>query len=179
MRLFALLLFFFFGTPIAYITLANVGLETSAGGCFAQLALQLERYGQAETLKYFRGDEIGYQLFEDDIWRSDVIQEIRPDINSVVLADRFITLDQIERIDLGKDPFVQASGIALQTFGAGWAFFGLIGYNIDGDPETQFGRGDIFVSLGSMATGFLLTKLAKRKYKLGQRRRLRIVDLNF
>ncbi|MEM6879052.1 MAG: hypothetical protein AAFY36_15305 [Bacteroidota bacterium] len=163
-----------------FICLSVLFFWTAAGGCFAQLALQLERYGQAETLKFFRGDEISYQLVGDELWRTDPIQEIRYDINSVVLADRFITLEQIERIDLGKDSFLQGAGLALQTFGAGWAFFGLVGYAVDGNPDTRFGRGDIIVSVGSMATGLLLSKvLSKQVYKLGNRRRLRIVDLNF
>lgn len=152
---------------------------TSAGGCLAQIAVQFERYGYDETLKFFRGDEFSYQLREDDIWRTDPIQEIRPDINSLVLANRYISLDQIERINLGKDGFTQGSGIALQTFGAGWALFGLVGYAVDGDPNTRFGTGDAIVSLGSIATGFLLTKLANRKITLSPNKRLRIVDLNF
>ncbi|MEM6397596.1 MAG: hypothetical protein AAF741_14695 [Bacteroidota bacterium] len=164
MRLFTLSVFFFC---------------TSAGSCLAQLAVQFERSGYDETLKFFRGDEFSYQLLEDDIWRTDLIQEIRPDINSLVFANRYVSLDQIEQINLGKDGFTQGSGIALMTFGAGWGFFGLVGYAVDGDPETRFQTGDAIVSLGSIAAGFLLTKLANRKIKLSPNKRLRIVDLNF
>ena len=149
------------------------------GSAQAQLTLLLERSGQDQADRRFEGDELRFRLTGDKLWREGIIQEIRPDINSLVINDRYVSLTEIDQLDLGNSPVIYAGGLGLQTFGLGWGFFALVGYATDGNSETSISGGDVLVASTAFISGFIISKLARRRYRVNRNRRLRIVDLTF
>jgi len=119
-------------------------------------------------------------MLGDNFWQNGPITELRPDIQAMVINDRFIMLDQIESVKFSGSSFANGAGYSLMIFGLSWSAFAGIGYNTDGDPNTQYGAMDLGVTAVAFGAGVLLRKLfASRKYKLNQRKRLRVVDLTF
>ncbi|MEM7572228.1 MAG: hypothetical protein AAF433_04990 [Bacteroidota bacterium] len=161
------------------LLLSLVFLVSLANGLQAQLTLLLERSGQDQSERRFEGDQLRYRLAGDRLWREGAIQEMRPDINSLVINDRYVKLSDIEQLDLGNARFLYAGGLGLQTFGVGWGFFALVGYATDGNSETSISGADLMVAGTAFVTGFIISKLARRRFKVNRNRRLRIVDLTF
>lgn len=145
----------------------------------AQRVLLFERLTDSKSARMYEGDVIRFKLAGDKFWQSGPIREMRPDIQALVINDRFIMLDEIAAVDRGGT-LARVGGYSLMTFGAGWSLFALVGYNTDGDPSSQYSGFDATVSATSLASGFLLNKLfGRNRFRPGKTRRLRIVDLNF
>jgi hypothetical protein len=145
----------------------------------AQRVLLFEKLTESKSERLYEGDVLRYKLKEEDYWREGYIREMRPDIQALVINDGFVMLDDIAVVDRGTT-FAAKAGLGLITFGVGWSAFALIGYNTDGDPNTQYSGGDAAVTATSVATGFLLWKiLGTRRFKPGKYKRLRIVDVTF
>lgn len=146
----------------------------------AQRVLLLEKSGQSKAERLLEGESLTYRIRGDKFWQQGVIDELRPDIQAVVMSDRFIMLDEVEALRFGGSAFGNGVGYSLMTFGVGWSAFALVGYATDGDPETAYSRDDLAVTLVGLGTGFLLRKIfARRRFKINNRKRLRIVDLTF
>ena len=146
----------------------------------AQRVLLLEKYGQSKSQRLVEGDGLTFRMKGDNFWQSGVITELRPDIQAIVMNERFVMIDEIEALRLSGSGFANYAGLTLMTFGAGWSFFGLVGYPLDGNPETNYGTFDLTITATAVASGFLLRQLfARKKMKLNKRNRLRIVDLTF
>ena len=144
-----------------------------------QRVLLFEQLTKSKSARVGEGDRLRFRLEGDNFWQEGYIRELRPDIQAIVINDRFIMLDEIEVIDLGGT-LAGVAGIGLMTFGASWSVFALVGYNTDGDPSTQYSGLDATVTGVSVAAGFALWKLlGQRRFRPGKTRRLRIVDLNF
>lgn len=126
------------------------------------------------------GDGLTFRMKGDNFWQSGQITELRPDIQAIVMNERFILINEIEALRLNGSGFLNYAGLALMTFGVSWSAFALVGYATDGDPSTSYGAYDVTISATTIVSGFLLRKLfARKKMKLNERNRLRIVDLNF
>lgn len=146
----------------------------------AQRVLLLEKSGQNTAEKITEGSGIVYRIKGDDFWQEGYIDELRPDIQAMVINDRFVMLDQIEALKFPGARLGGAAGLSLVTFGLGWSTFALVGYATDGDPETAYSRRDLGVTLVSVGTGLLLRQIFQsKKYKVSERKRLHIVDLTF
>ena len=146
----------------------------------AQRVLLLEKSGQNTAEKITEGSEITYRIKGDDFWQEGYIDELRPDIQAMVINDRFVMLDEVEALKFPGARFGGAAGTSLITFGLGWSTFALLGYATDGNPETSYGNRDLTVTLVSVGAGLLLRKIFQnRKYKVSDRKRLRVVDLTF
>ena len=146
----------------------------------AQRVLLVERLNSAYTEKLFIGNYIQYRLVDEKGWREREIYDLREDQQLIVLADRYLSLDQIDRIRFRR-PWASALGAVFLTFGASWSGFAAIGYAVDGDPETRYGRGDAIVTGVSVGLGLLMLKLRNQNVRFGKgkRNRLRIVDISF
>lgn len=151
-----------------------------AGALLSQRVLLLEKSGQNTSQKLFEGDGLTFRMKGDKFYQEGMISELRPDIQAMVINDRFIMIEEIESLRFNGSGVLNYAGLSLMTFGAGWSLFAAVGYAVDGDPSTSYSGFDLTVSATSLATGFLLRKLfAKRKFKLNGRKRLRVVDLSF
>ncbi|MEL6141429.1 MAG: hypothetical protein AAFU67_07405 [Bacteroidota bacterium] len=139
-----------------------------------------EEANKSKADRMLEGESITFRMQGDNFWQSGLITELRPDIQAMIINERYIMLEEIETVRFSGSRLANGVGYSLMTFGLGWSAFALIGYNTDGDPETQYSNSDLGVTLVAFGTGFLLRKLfANRKYKLSKRKRLRVVDLTF
>lgn len=164
---------------IKYLLLGLI-LVIWSGEVSAQRVLLLERSGQSKPQKLMAGDGLTFRMKGDKFWQEGIISELRPDIQAMVINDRFIMIDEVEALRFSGSGLLNYAGLSLITFGAGWSFFALVGYATDGDPSSSYSGFDATVTGTTVATGFLLRKLfARKKFKLNDRRRLRIVDLSF
>ncbi len=146
----------------------------------AQRVLLLENMRSSRADRYYEGQTIVFRVRGDNFWQNGVITELRPDIQSIVINDRFVMLDEVEAVQLPGAGFATGVGYSLMTFGLGWSAFALVGYATDGQADTRYSGTDLGVTLVSVGSGFLLKSIfAKRQYKLSERKRLRIIDLSF
>lgn len=146
---------------------------------WAQKVMQIERYGKPKARKIFIGEEITYRLKGDKTWYTRVVEDYRLDQNMIVAVDRYIKVDEIEVLRFER-AWPKAIGRQFFWFGTAWTFFGVTGFAVDGNPSTQYRWADATVTGASWLTALLLPKLAKyKKAKINDRRRLRLVDINF
>jgi len=145
----------------------------------AQKVMLFEQLTSSKSDRVYEGGYLKFRMKGDKFWQEGYIREMRPDIQALVINDRFIMLDEIDTIHRGKTPFA-AVGYSLMTFGVAWSAYGLVGYNTDGDPTTSYSRRDLFTTATSVGTGFLINKLfGQRKYRTGKYKRLRVIDTSF
>lgn len=146
----------------------------------AQRVLLIERLNSAQTEKLFAGSYIEYRLVDEEGWRESQIYELREDQQLIVLADRYLQLDQIEMMRFRR-PWTGAIGAMFLTFGASWSGFAAIGTATDGDPDTRYRGSDAIVTGISMGIGLIILQFGKRKLRFGEgkRNRLRILDISF
>lgn len=145
----------------------------------AQKVLLFEKLTSSSSDRMYEGERLKFRLKGDKFYQEGPIREMRPDIQALVINDRFVMLDEIELVNRGKT-FGAAAGYGLMTFGAGWSFWSLAGNYTDGDPLTKYESRDLMISLTSIGTGLLINKIfGQRKFKPNKYRRLRVVDTSF
>ena len=145
----------------------------------AQRVLLFEKLTSSKSQRVYEGDPIRFRMQGDGFWQEGYVRELRPDIQAMVINDRYILLDEIEAIDRGTT-IAAKLGYGLITFGAGWSFFAAVGYAVDRDPSTSYSTDDALVTASSVGIGYLLIKvLGQNRFRPGKTRRLRIVDLSF
>jgi len=145
----------------------------------AQKVMLFEQLTSSKSARVYEGERLTFRMKGDRFWQEGFIREMRPDIQALVINDRFIMLDEIDSVHRGSTVFAKV-GYSLMAFGVGWSAFGLVGYNTDGDPSTQYSRRDLLTSVTSAGTGFLIVKLfGKKRYRTGKHKRLRVIDTSF
>ncbi|THH39764.1 hypothetical protein [Neolewinella litorea] len=145
----------------------------------AQRVLLFEQLTNSKSDRVYEGEALRFRMKGDDFWQEGYIREMRPDIQALVINDRYILLDEIDAVFRGHT-IASRLGLGLMTFGAGWSFFAALGYATDKIDETNYSVDDALVTAVSVGTGFLLVKvLGRRKFRPGKYKRLRVVDLNF
>jgi len=145
----------------------------------AQKVLLFEKLTASKSERIYEGDYLRFKMKGDKFWQEGYIREMRPDIQALVINDRFIVLDEIALVDRGTT-IAARIGIGMVTFGVAWSGFALVGYSLDGDSTTSYSTGDALVSATSIAAGFAVFKLlGQRRFRPGKYKRLRVVDLSF
>lgn len=145
----------------------------------AQKYLQIETRGKARTEKFPVGAYLRYQVRGDDFFSEGELLDLLPESQTLVFDDRYVSADRIETL-LFDRPFAKAATYSLYTFGVGWSAFALVGYNTDGDPDTQYSLGDAIVTATSIGLGFIIQKaFFQKKVRLGKKKRLRLIDTTF
>lgn len=165
---------------IRMITLLTLLFVLTDAGLAAQRVLLLERARSSQARKIVEGDQLTFRLKGDKSWQSGFITELRPDIQAIVMNERFVMIEDIDALRTAGTPFLSNFGLSMIAFGVGWNVFALIGYPTDGDPTTNYSSFDTIVGATAVAGGFALHRLfVRKKIKMNGRNRLRIVDLNF
>lgn len=162
------------------LTLLTLLLTTFLCTCGrAQRVLLFEKLTSSASERVYEGSRLKFKLEGDKFWQEGVIREMRPDIQALVINDRFIMLDEIAVVNQGSNA-LGAAGYGLMTFGVGWSFWAVAGNYTDGNPSTNYETRDLMITLTSAGTGFLLARLLGRKrFRTGKHRRLRVVDTSF
>ncbi|CAH0999088.1 hypothetical protein LEM8419_00383 [Neolewinella maritima] len=145
----------------------------------AQRVLLFERLTNSKSERVYEGDQLRFRLRGDKFWQEGYIREMRPDIQALVINDRYVLLEEIELVYRGSTVATKL-GYGLVTFGTAWSLFAAVGYATDKDPSTSYSTDDALVTATSVGLGALLIKvLGTRKFRPGKYRRLRVVDLSF
>ena len=141
---------------------------------FGQKFLQIEKYGSAKVKKYYIGDDLNFQLVGDKTWYTGTIQDLIIDDDIIILADRYVRLEDIRTLRKYRD-WSQSLGNKLFVFAGSWLFFSAAGALFAG-WELKW---DTAIIAGSaLATGWIIKKFFKyKKYKIGKKRRLRMLDI--
>ena len=143
----------------------------------AQLYLQMERYGKAKVVKFSQGTELTYRLKGQKEWQSAVLDRILPEENKVLIGINYVDPSEIDALrSFQPGRWSRTMGNNLYVFGGSWTGFALGAWIADkNDP---YSAGDAIVTATALGAGFLLKKLFHHKtYRMGEKRRLRIIDL--
>ncbi len=145
----------------------------------SQKILLLEKAGSPRTERIQIYDELTFQLKEDEAgWYKRQILDLNADAQLILLGDTWIALEDIARIRLKRQrAWANIIGGALQGGGASM-ILGDLWYTIRGNH--QFTEGGIEFGLLNIAVGSGIRALfAPIKIRMGEKRRLRVVDLTF
>ena len=144
----------------------------------AQKFLQIEKAGSFKVEKFYIGNEITFQTKENKReWQTAVIKDLILDEDILVFSKGMVKMKDIYKIKTFHGQ-TRAKKIAysLYSFGAGWILFSLVDAVFGGILTWSVA----IVSGTAFTTGWLIRKLfSTRTYKMGNRRRLRILDLTF
>ena len=144
---------------------------------FGQKVLQMEKRGKAKTKKFYIGDELTYQLEGDKEWYTEVIQDILVEQNSILFPSRIISIDQIRKIKTFKNRRrSRALSTSLFVFSGGFVSLSLI---VAATTSWSLGTNFWLFPAIAVPTGLLIRWIFNSKtYKLGKKRKLRVLDLN-
>ena len=146
----------------------------------AQKLLQIEKVGTSKTQRYYIGDEVIFQLTGEtkDHWFREKIVDILVDSKSVLFTNRVVKVEQIIKIRSFKNQ-AWSRGLSNNAFVAAGSFTGL---SLIAAAFTEFMLSPATVILPGTAilAGLIIRFIFRRKtYRMGKRRRLRVLDLNF
>jgi hypothetical protein len=131
---------------------------------------------EPETWKYPLGSKITIRLKNDDEWRNFVLMYFNYKEKSIKVDDgSTIRLEEIDIIQKTR-PEVGIASKMFMTFGVAWLGFGLITGELGKNKDS--GYSDLAIGLSSVGLGYGMHKaFYKRKFKIGTRYRLRLLDL--
>ncbi len=139
-----------------------------------QKVLQIERFGRAKVKKFYIGDELNYRLAGDKAWYKGTIQDLIVEENIILFEDRYVRMGDIQALRK-RQRWSRQIGNQLYVFAGSWLVFSTAGTLLGWEL-----RWDTAIITGSaLATGWLIKNIFKyKKYKMGKRRRLRMLNLN-
>ncbi|MFN0035151.1 MAG: hypothetical protein ACKVUS_08795 [Saprospiraceae bacterium] len=144
---------------------------------FGQKMLLIERANRARTTKLYIGDALRFRLAgEEDYWYERTITDILPESNTLMLDNFAVKLSDIHSLKVRREPICRIVGGAVFSLGATLTLattIGRFGYQDKGVDAPKL----YAISAASLATGWFLSK--PRKLKLGNKHRLRIVEVRF
>ena len=144
---------------------------------FGQKVLQLERAGHKNSIRYYIGDEITFQLRNDETgWYTRIINDIDVDGQKLIFPNIEIHIDSIAMLRRPKSGFWRGLGTALQSGGGGII---LTSVSLSLIQNTEFPTAAVVTGASSMVVGTALKQWKYRRFKLNERRRLRTLDLTF
>jgi len=147
-----------------------------------QRILQIEKRNSVKTVKFTTTDHIQVRLKDGKRWVKGVIYDFNEEGNFIELEDQIIFLKDIDYIRMGykakgKALAQQVASNAITGFGLSWGFFSLIDAVVS--DERSFDERDAIITGGSIALGYLVTKLfSSRKYKIGDKWKFRMLNLD-
>lgn len=151
------------------------GILTSTAS--AQVYLYLEDMTKVKAIKIGEGSRISIKTKDYPEWTSYTIDRLLVDSKTIVFTDGMIDLEDVTHLRI-KRRWVAAIGSSLERFGIGWGLYGTIALAASiSDVEPRV------VLVGTvipLVMGWVMKKLwLWKKYKIGQKNRLKILDLSF
>ena len=148
----------------------------AAAPVFAQKMLLLERANNPKPTKLYIGDQLHYRLTgQEDYWYERTITDMLPDKNTILLDNYPVQLGDISYLKVRRKGIWRIVGGTLFAFGVSLAVATTVAvfYQDDG---TNFGA-LYATSVGSAGVGYYLN--TRRKLKMGERHRLRLIEIDF
>ncbi len=156
-----------------FLSISIMLLALSVSG---QRYLQLETINDPQTLKYVENQKITYMSKTLPEWQTRKIEKLMIADSLVLFYDGFMRLNDFDAIQT-KRPAVGAASITLGTFGAGWLAFAVVDELYQ--PGRQLDTQTLVIGGAGLLLGYTLNKFFyKRTHKLGNRYRLRMIDLS-
>ncbi len=143
----------------------------------AQKILQMEKIGSLKVKKYYIGDVLTFQLRgEGKYWFTEAIEDIYQKEGLVLFVNRMVKVEDIMAIRSFK---MQRWSVPvsknLVRFGISWGIFSLLG-TLASVPLTWAAA---IVPAGAFAlAGIIRIAFKRRTFKIGKRRRLRLLDMD-
>jgi len=158
-------------------TLLLLFFTLSGFSVFGQKMLLLERANRAQTTRYYIGEELRFRLTgEENYWYQRTITDILPESNTLMLDNFAVKLEDIQTLKVRRKPIWRIIGGATFSLGATLVLattIGRFGYQ-DKDVDAVKLYSLAAVSLGA---GWYLN--TPRKLRMGEKHRLRIVEVRF
>ncbi len=144
----------------------------------AQVVLYMEMMGEEKPIKYYEGQMLSFKSADyPDEWQEVKIDRIIDEEKLVLYAGGMLKLTDITDIRRSRG-WANTIGYMLQTFGTAWLAFGGVAHFAY--SNFTFGVDTLAIGGTAIATGWLMRKLLKfKKYKIGRRTRLKILDLSW
>ncbi len=143
---------------------------------FSQKMLLLEKANSAKTTKMYIGDPLHYRLAgKEDYWYERSITDMLPDKNTLLLDNFAVNLGDISELKVRRKGVWRIVGGTLFAFGVSLAVATTIGA-LYGDDDIPYGA-YYATSAGTLGAGYFLN--TKRKLKMGERHRLRLIEIKF
>ena len=156
-----------------------LALLPSAPDCAAQKLLQVERYGSLKTRRYFIGDELCYSLRgAPRQFANRTILDIHPEAGLLVFPDGSLPVDSIAALRLtGSNAWAKGLAVSFGTFFITFTGYSLLDMAINRRNPSDFQ----YMAGGSALVGWGITQwlIPERVLRMGERRRLRLLDLSF
>lgn len=139
--------------------------------------LLLERANRAKTTKLYIGDELHFRMEgRENYWYHRTINDMLPESNTLMLDQFAVKVPDIQQLKVRRKPVWRVLGAAGFSLGATLALATTIGRYGFGDKGINalelYG-----VSAVSLGAGWFLN--TPRKLRLGNKHRLRIVEVRF
>lgn len=143
----------------------------------AQIKLQMDKFGKRKSLDSYEGQTILVRMKQEKRFRPLEIKKLYPDAHAMLTQHGLIQLDDIIRVRTYKRKNLNKlfKGLAISYGGSLLAYstVAYVGY------KTPYNWELIGGSLIGIGVTWLTLKIFNRKtYKIGKRRKLRIIDLN-
>jgi len=147
---------------------------------FAQKLLQIEKVGTLKTQRFYIGDEVVFQLVgeKEDYWYREHIEDILVDAKSVLFTHRVVKIADIAKIRTFNNRS-WSKGLSNNAFVAAGGFVGL---SLIASAVTEFmlRRASAIIPGAAVIAGLAIRLIFRRKtHRMGKRKRLRVLDLNF
>tara|TARA_R110000737_G_scaffold339177_2_gene360853 strand:+ start:1571 stop:2071 length:501 start_codon:yes stop_codon:yes gene_type:complete len=155
--------------------LMNIGCVTQSS---AQVVLYLEMMGEEKPIKYYEGQMLSFKSAEyPDEWQDVKIDRIMDDEKFVLYDGDMLKMSDIIEVRRTRG-WANTIGYMLQTFGVAWFGFGAIAHFTT--STFAFGVDTLAIGATAIASGWIIRKFLKyKKYKIGRRYRLKILDLSW
>lgn len=148
---------------------------------FGQNVLMLDKSGTRKKTFFKSGDDIRYKLKGEDHFRQDYIVSIKD--SSLIFHYNKININEISTIDIRNKNFIKfnlkQAGTLLQISGAMYIVLDQFNKNVVQGREWEF-EDDVWITGAVLiAAGTGVKFLHPRKFKVGGRYNLRIININY
>jgi hypothetical protein len=148
----------------------------------AQKVMRLDTPRDPSRMSFLIGSTITFQMDGDDkknrVWMTKRIIDFNIDRHQIIFDDWQVTMEDITAVRKGNERRgIRTLGTTLMTFGAGAAFFGILGRLTPNCPNCKEA---VIVGAGSGFTGWLLTRISGFKtFRIDGKNgnKLRMLDL--
>jgi hypothetical protein len=142
----------------------------------AQQYIQIEKRNSTKVRRFQVGDAISYKT-KNDLWKHEVIERIIPENQLFITSNGMVKIEHITKLRRERY-WTKVLEKSAYSFALGWVFWNSVTPLVDRDEKLT--KGDFIFASTVAGTGFVIRKVFKyRKYKMGEKHRLRIVDLDF
>ena len=149
--------------------------EQNAPAFVPQKFLALDKPGKIKRVRFFVGQEITFRLKNDPITYRDYITAI--DDSSFTIFGTKVPIRDVDRIILRSNSwFVNQGSVLLPAAGVIYFLADNLNPVIQGNEGFSVSRGSVVVAAGLVGTGIILRIFAKRSHKIGNNKRLRVLE---